>query len=454
MSTLLTATLDLDELFHLIMERIQALMGVEASSLLLKDDAKDELVFRIGLGEHGEALKGQRLPVGKGIAGWVFQHGSPLIVPDVRQDSRFFQGVDFHTGFTTKSVLCVPLKTHHKVIGVIEVLNGPAERPFNQEDLNLLSAIAAHAATAIENARLYSEIKSYAEGLQRKVQERTRELEAAKTGLETALEQAEAASDHKSTFLANVSHELRTPLNTIIGFSEVLRDQHFGSLSEKQVRHVQNIHKAGHHLLKLINDILDLSKVEAGRVELHRQTVQIGPLIDDAVSMIRDQVDREDLIVEFLPEESLPPLYVDPYRVTQILTNLLTNAVKFTPSGGRITITARRVQGAKFLVHGRKSTRHESSAKNHERDFVEISVKDTGIGIRPEDQSKLFQPFVRLEAALGIHEGTGLGLVITRRLVEMHGGRIWVESKGDGKGSTFTFTLPVADHQEREKPTP
>ncbi|MEE9522375.1 MAG: ATP-binding protein [candidate division NC10 bacterium] len=450
-STLLTATLDLDELFQLIMERIQALMGVEASSLLLKDGDKDELVFRIGLGKHAEAVRGQRLEVGKGIAGWVFQHGSPLIVPDVRKDSRFYQGVDSLTGFTTKSVLCVPLKTRENVIGVIEVLNGPTDRPFTQDDLNLLSAIAAHAATAIENGRLYTEVKSYADGLARKVDERTREVEATSVQLEKALTQAEEASQHKSAFLANVSHELRTPLNAIIGFSEILRDQHFGSLTEKQARHVQNIHKAGHQVLQLINDFLDLSKVEAGRIELHRETARIDPLIADAITMMKDQADKIDPIVEFLPEEMLPPLDADPYRVTQILTNLLSNAVKFTPSGGRVTITARRVHGSGFRVQGKAEGDSEPSTMNHERhrDFVEISVHDTGIGIRPEDQTKLFQPFMRLEAALrSQYKGTGLGLAITRYLVEMHGGRIWVESEGEGKGSAFVFTLPVADRRE------
>jgi signal transduction histidine kinase/ActR/RegA family two-component response regulator len=456
-SALLTATLDVDKLFLLIMERIQALMGVEASSLLLKDDERDELVFRVGLGEYGEAVKGRRLKVGQGIAGWVFQHGSALIVPDVRQDSRFYQGVDYHTGFTTKSILCVPLKTHEKVMGVIQVLNGPAHRPFDQDDLNLLSAIAAHAATAIENARLYTEVKSYAESLERKVEERTRELETANARIEKTLVQAEEASRHKSTFLANVSHELRIPLNSIIGFSEVLRDQHFGPLTAKQARHVQNIHKAGHQLLQLINDLLDLSKVEVGRVELHRQPVRIGPLIAEAVAMIRDQAGKNDLLVESLPGEPLPCAYADPYRVTQILTNLLSNAVKFTPSGGRVTVSARMVQSSGFRVQGGEEGRYEPSTMNHEHhgDFVEIAVRDTGIGIRPEDQTKLFQPFMRLEAVAGmVCEGTGLGLVITRRLVEMHGGRIWVQSEGEGRGSTFAFTLPVAGQAAWEVATP
>jgi signal transduction histidine kinase len=235
-------------------------------------------------------------------------------------------------------------------------------------------------------------------------------------------------------------------LNTIIGFSEVLRDQHFGPLTEKQARHVQNIHNAGHHLLQIIDDLLDLSKVEVGRVELQRKPVRIDDLIAEGVAMIRDQAGKNNLDVESVPGESLPSLYVDPSRVRQILTNLLSNAVKFTPPGGRVTVSTRVVQGSGFRAQGEQSAYHEPSTMNHELpgEYVEIAVRDTGIGIRPEDQPKLFQPFMRLEASLGAQcEGTGLGLVITRRLVEMHGGRIWVESEGEGRGSTFTFTLPV-----------
>ncbi|MFQ5962424.1 MAG: GAF domain-containing protein [Candidatus Methylomirabilales bacterium] len=155
LSSLLTSTLDVNQVLRLIMERIHDLMGVEASSLLLKDEQTDELVFRVALGEYSAAVVGRRLKVGQGIAGWVFEHGSPLVVPDVREDSRFYQGVDYDTGFTTKSVLCVPLSPREKVIGVIQILNGPTDRAFTQDDVNLLSAIAAHAATAIENARLF-----------------------------------------------------------------------------------------------------------------------------------------------------------------------------------------------------------------------------------------------------------------------------------------------------------
>jgi signal transduction histidine kinase len=444
LGTLLASTLDLNVLFRLTMDRIQALMGVEASSLLLKDEETDELVFQVGLGEHAAAVKDRRLNVSVGIAGWVLNHGTPLIVPDVRQDRRFFQGIDDDTGFTTKSVLCVPLKTGEKVIGVIQVLNRPHDRVFTQDDLNLLSSIATHAATAIENARLYAQVRSHAEDLECKVEERTREVEEANTQLEAALERAEQASHHKSAFLANVSHELRTPLNTIMGFSEVLQDQLFGPLTEKQARHVQNIHRAGDQLLQLINDLLDLSKVEAGRIELHRQEIRIGDLITDAIAMTRNQADKKDLTVEFLPEESLPPVYADPYRVTQILTNLLSNAVKFTPAGGTVTVSA-RVQRPTSEVQSPQGP-DVGPWTLAARTFVEFRVTDTGIGILPENQAKLFQPFERLETSLGKrYEGTGLGLAIAKRLVEMHEGQIWVESQGEEKGSTFTFTLPVAN---------
>ncbi|MFQ5883106.1 MAG: ATP-binding protein [Candidatus Methylomirabilales bacterium] len=443
LATLLTSTLDLDELFRLIMERIQDLMGVEASSLLLKEDKGDELVFRIGLGEHGEAVQGRRLKVGEGIAGWVFQQGSALIVPDVRQDHRFYQGVDYDTGFTTKSMLCVPLKTRDKVIGVIQVLNGLTKPAFDEDDLNLLSAIAAHAATAIENARLYAEVKFHAEELERKVEERTREVEAANVQLEEALHRVEEASHHKSVFLATVSHELQTPLNTIIGFSDTLENQHFGPLTQDQARHVCHIRKAGQHLLQLISDLLDLSKVEAGRVELYPERLEVGEIITDMVTMIRAQADKKGPSVEFFPEKALPPVYADPHRFRQILYNLLSNAVKFTPSGGRVTISA-RVQRPTSEVQSPRGP-DVGPWTLDAKTFVEIAVADTGIGIKSEDQDKLFQPFMQLETPpTRRHEGTGLGLAIAKHLVEMQGGRIWVESAGEGKGSTFTFTLPLA----------
>ena len=423
LAALLASTLDLDVLLRLIMEQIQDLMDVEACSLLLKGDKKDELVFRIGLGEHGEAVQGQRLKVGEGIAGWVFQQGSPLIVPDARQDRRFYRRVDYDTGFTTKSVLCVPLKTRDKVIGVIQVLNPLTTPAFNQDDLNLLSAIAAHAATAIENARLYTEMKFYAEELDRKIEERTQEVEAANARLEEALHRAEEASNYKSAFLATVINELRTSLKAIIGFSEPLEDQKFGPLNDKQAHHISNILVSGRHLLAVINDILDLSELEAGRVDFYPQSFALGDALNAAISETRSQAVAKGLTVNLHVEEGLSTIVADPLRFKQILSHLLANAMKFTPNGGRVTVTARLLPPER----------------------VEIAVQDTGIGIEAEDLPKLFQPFTRLDTSFARRsEGTGLGLALTKRLVEMHGGEIRAESDGKGKGSTFTLTLPLA----------
>jgi signal transduction histidine kinase len=228
----------------------------------------------------------------------------------------------------------------------------------------------------------------------------------------------EAASQHKSDFLANMSHELRTPLNAIIGFSEVLKDGLFGELTPKQEEYIRDIHVSGHHLLSLINDILDLSKVEAGRMELAVAKFDLPTTIDNALAFVRERASRHGIALNVEVDERLNSFAGDERRVKQILLNLLSNAVKFTPEGGRIWVAALPVD-----------------------EGVQISVTDTGIGISVENQQLLFQAFQQVQDEDGAkREGTGLGLALARRLAEMHGGRIWVDST-PGKGSTFAFTL-------------
>jgi signal transduction histidine kinase len=266
---------------------------------------------------------------------------------------------------------------------------------FSAEVVNLLQTFATQSALAIQNARLFREIEA-----------KGRELEA--------------ANRHKSEFLANVSHELRTPLNAIIGFSEVLGERMFGELNEKQAEYTEDILSSGRHLLSLINDILDLSKIEAGRMELEVTKFDLPMALENALTLVRERAMRHGLRLERVVDERLGEFVGDERKVKQILVNLLSNAVKFTPEGGKIQVRAGLDDGT-----------------------VKISIGDTGVGIAPEDQEAIFEEFRQVGSNYAQkREGTGLGLSLTRKFVELHGGKIWVESEL-GKGSIFTFTLPI-----------
>jgi PAS domain S-box-containing protein len=241
--------------------------------------------------------------------------------------------------------------------------------------------------------------------------------------LRTARAAAEAANEAKSEFLAKMSHELRTPLNSIIGFSEMLGDQTFGPLNEKQRRYVTNVLTSGRQLLQLINDILDLSKVEAGRMDLTPAEFDVADVLAETRTLMGALADQKRLRVDIDVEQGLPPVLLDQAKLKQIMYNLLSNAIKFTPEGGRIRITAGRPLDAPS--------------------GIEIAVADTGIGIKPEDQGRIFREFEQLESAyVREQQGTGLGLALTKKLVELHGGRIWVDSEF-GRGTTFRFVLPL-----------
>jgi len=228
----------------------------------------------------------------------------------------------------------------------------------------------------------------------------------------------EAASRHKTEFLANMSHELRTPLNAIIGFSQVLREKMFGELNEKQADYLDDILSSGQHLLNLINDILDLSKVEAGRMELQVSVFPLAEVVENSLSMVRERATRQGVALLTHVDPSVGLLDADERKIKQILFNLLSNAVKFTPDGGQVTLAARTVG-----------------------DTVEIAVADTGVGIGAEEQARIFDEFYQVGPGM-TQEGTGLGLALTRRLVELHHGQLRVES-APGEGSTFTVVLPL-----------
>jgi CheY-like chemotaxis protein/nitrogen-specific signal transduction histidine kinase len=264
--------------------------------------------------------------------------------------------------------------------------------------------------------------------LEQEVARRTREVMAIQE-IAVKNRQLEEASRMKSEFLANMSHELRTPLNAIIGFSEVLKDGLMGELSAQQNEYINDIFSSGIHLLSLINDILDLSKVEAGKMTLELEALQVASLLHAGLQVVREKAMAHRLKLSSKVEDGLNEVWLDERKVKQILYNLLSNAVKFTPEGGEVRVAARRV--------GREAVPGGSFA-----DYLELGVSDTGIGISAEDQARLFQPFTQIDSTLARrYEGTGLGLAMVKRLAELHGGAVAIQS-APKTGSTFTVWLP------------
>jgi PAS domain S-box-containing protein len=324
--------------------------------------------------------------------------------------------------FRSRRFVVVPLVAGDRVIGVASADNKTTQRPITPANVELFSLLCQQLATALEEARLYAEARAREQEVAARNRALTEALEqnARLLGeLERKSAELEVAGRHKSEFLANMSHELRTPLNAIIGFSEVLLERMFGELNEKQADYLQDIFASGRHLLSLINDILDLSKIEAGRMELEVGDFDLPEAIHGALTLVRERAGRRGIVMQTAVDPRLGPLRGDERKIRQVLLNLLSNAIKFTPESGRIEVRAAPVDGG-----------------------VEIAVSDTGVGIAPEDQEAVFEEFRQVGAGLTKHEGTGLGLALCRKFVELHGGRIRLTSQV-GVGSTFTFTLPL-----------
>ena len=392
---------DLQPVLQAVAERSVRLCRAHGSRVWLPEGNLLRAMTGYQVETGAELGRDDALPLtGATVVGRAFVERRTVHVEDVAKliDSRYPDSREAQTRLGFRTVLAVPMVREGASVGIIAVLRKEVQ-PFSNAEVRLVETFADQAVIAIQNARLFQEIE-----------DKSRQLEV--------------ANHHKSEFLANMSHELRTPLNAIIGFSEVLTERMFGEVNDKQMEYLKDIHSSGQHLLTLINDVLDLSKIEAGRMELDLSCFDLGLLLDNALTLVRERAQRNGLSMSLEVGEGLNEWVADARKVKQVVVNLLSNAVKFTPSGGRVRLIARRI---------------EKTGKP----MAEVSVADTGVGIAPEDQALVFDEFRQAGGDyLRKAEGTGLGLSLAKRFVELHDGTLSVDSRL-GEGATFTFTLPL-----------
>ena len=395
-SEAVSSSLDLDEMLTTIVTHAVRLTATEGGSIFEFDPATQEFHVRTCYGTSEqlvENLRATRIHVDETLVGRAAGAGQPVQAPNLEREvsDPHLEALLRH-GW--RSLLAVPLMREDQIIGALTVRRRvPGE--FSQETIELLETLADQSAVAIHNARLFRE-------------------------LEVKTQELEVASRHKSEFLASMSHELRTPLNAVIGFSDVLLERMFGALNERQDEYLRDIRNSGQHLLELINEILDLSKVEAGRMELELGPVSLPDAIEHGLTMVRERAASHGITLELDVAPDVGIVWADELKVRQVLLNLLSNAVKFTGDGGTVAITARTVG-----------------------DEVHVTVRDTGIGVPEPDQERIFEAFQRGgRTPRSGTEGTGLGLTLCKQIVELHGGRIWVTSR-PGAGSTFAVALPL-----------
>ncbi|HEX9924347.1 MAG TPA: response regulator [Anaerolineae bacterium] len=417
------AVLELDQVLKRAAQLVREMFDYHRVALYLLDGATPALKAVAGQ-DPSESDEAQDNCLNEDVITWVAQHGQQIVANDLREEPHF----TLPAGQSLiQAELCLPMKMGGQTVGVLDIQSKHLNA-FSENDVFAMETLSTQIAIAIENARLHEAVqqelteRKRAEAalaeeralLAERISERTAELRTANVELARA-------ARLKDEFLASMSHELRTPLNGILGMTETLQEKIYGPLNERQLKALQRVEESGRHLLALINDILDLSKIEAGKFDL-----QIGPIPFEAVCeaslrLIKQEAHKKRLKITASIDAAVTTLHADKRRLKQILVNLLSNAVKFTPEGGQIGL---EVVGLP------------------EPQVVNLTVWDQGIGIAPEGMDRLFKPFVQLDSALARqYEGSGLGLALVYRMVEMHGGSVTVESE-IGQGSRFTVSLP------------
>jgi signal transduction histidine kinase len=396
-SRTVSSSLDLGQVLHEIAEQAAKLCDADAG--FIQEFLETEREFRISASwnardEFVRYFQAAQITLGKGASGRSAVTGKPTQIPDVLIEPDYpFREIMAREGY--RAVLSVPMLRDARIIGTVVVVR-KTPGGFDERHVNLLTTFASQTTIALEHARLY-----------RDVTDKGRMLEE--------------ANRHKSAFLANMSHELRTPMNAIIGFSEVLLDPAMEVSEEERWQFLTDILSSGKHLLNLINEVLDLSKIEAGRMELHVAPAALDEVLETVQSTLRPLAAKKAIEFQVERADGIAPFPMDAARIKQVLVNLVGNAIKFTPERGRVWVRATTENGT-----------------------VQVEVGDTGPGIAPEDHERIFQEFLQAQTTRGAGkpEGTGLGLTLARRFIELHGGRLWVESQV-GMGSRFYFTLPT-----------
>ena len=399
-----SSSLDVDHVLSTIAMHAVALSETDGGSIMeYSDSDRCFMVRSVHRTDPAvvERLRSVRIDLDETLVGRAARERRPIAVADLDQVH-----LDPHLQILHddgwRSLAAVPMLREDQIVGCL-VVRRKRTGGFSEETLDLLETFASQSALALLNARLFRELE-----------EQSVELELAST--------------HKSEFLASMSHELRTPLNAVLGFSEVLLERMFGEINERQEEYLRDIHGSGQHLLELLNEILDLSKVEAGRMQLEYSSFDLRSLLELATSMLRERAALHGIDLRVETDTDVGSVYSDELRLKQVLLNLVTNAVKFTGDGGSVVVRAERDGGE-----------------------IRISVTDTGIGVPEADRERIFESFQQGGRGSSREEGTGLGLTLSRRIVELLGGRMWLDSEV-GRGSTFGFSLPAGDREGAGRP--
>jgi signal transduction histidine kinase len=380
LSRRLNTVLELPPLLQRIIEAARELTESEASSILLVDRSSGDLFFEAATGAKSEEIQRVVVPMDDSIAGWVVKHGENLIIEDAQQDERHFQQADAQTTLVTHSLLAVPLIVKGTTIGVLEAMNKANSETFDEDDVNLLSTLAAQAAVAIENVRLFQQ----------------------------------------SDFISEMVHELRTPLTAILAYADMLLGTAVSA--EQHTEFLKTIRSEAERLSNLTNEFLDLARLSSGRATIVRTEINLSNVVHTAVNVVRPQAIERGVRISVRAPENLPQVRGDEKRLHQVVLNLMSNAVKYNKPDGSITVTA--------------------GLDDEHEGYARVTIKDTGRGISKENMEHLFEKFFRVADSEGYAQGTGLGLSIAKQIVEVHGGQITVESEL-GVGTTFSFTIPV-----------